>query len=520
MRHFRESILALIEKTSTNLPADVRRALAGALTREEAHASVDGEQRVGQQPLSPYAAQALAIIVQNVDLARQKRGPICQDTGLPTFIVRYPFHLNPRSLACDFQAAVAEATQKGLLRPNSVDILTGKNTGTNLGPGTPLLHWEPWEREEIEVLLLLKGGGGENQSAQYSLPTDLGPLGLAGRDWEGVRKCLLHAIYQAQGHGCSPGFLGVCVGSDRAQGYQLAKKQLFRPVDDVNPVPELAQLEQEVVEQANRLGIGPMGFGGQATLLGCKIGVLNRVPACFFVSVAYNCWALRRRGVVIDPATGEIRNWLYCSCPPPASRIPHPASSIQPPALRLTTPLSEAAVRQLRVGDMVLLSGLVHTGRDTLHAYLLTHDSPVDLRGGVIYHCGPVVVREGEQWSVKAAGPTTSIREEPYQAALIQKFGLRAIIGKGGMGIETQRALQEHGAVYLHAIGGAAQYYAERILAVEGVHFLSEFGVPEAMWHLRVKDFPALVTMDAHGNSLHEKVQQVATQRLESLMGQ
>jgi len=169
---------------------------------------------------------------------------------------------------------------------------------------------------------------------------------------------------------------------------------------------------------------------------------------------------------------------------------------------------------------MVLLSGLVHTGRDTLHAYLLTHDSPVDLRGGVIYHCGPVVVREGEQWSVKAAGPTTSIREEPYQAALIQKFGLRAIIGKGGMGIETQRALQEHGAVYLHAIGGAAQYYAERILAVEGVHFLSEFGVPEAMWHLRVKDFPALVTMDAHGNSLHEKVQQVATQRLESLMGQ
>jgi fumarate hydratase class I len=147
----------------------------------------------------------------------------------------------------------------------------------------------------------------------------------------------------------------------------------------------------------------------------------------------------------------------------------------------------------------------MHTGRDALHKHLMDHDAPIDLNGGVIYHCGPVMLKDDAGWHVKAAGPTTSIREEPYQGDIMKKFGLRAVIGKGGMGPKTLAALQEHGGVYLNAVGGAAQYYAECIKNVNGVHF-SEFGIPEAMWHLQVEGFAAIVTMDSHGNSLHAEV--------------
>ena len=180
----------------------------------------------------------------------------------------------------------------------------------------------------------------------------------------------------------------------------------------------------------------------------------------------------------------------------------------------LTAPLDEATVRSLHVGDVVLVSGRVYTGRDAVHHHLVAHDAPEDLHGGVIYHCGPVVAQVGEGWKVTAAGPTTSIREEPFQADVIRRFGIRAVIGKGGMGAKTLAALKEHGAVYLNAIGGAAQFYANRITSVEGVSFL-EFGTPEAMWHLEVADFPAIVTMDAHGNSLHRDVEEHSGAQLE-----
>jgi fumarate hydratase class I len=185
--------------------------------------------------------------------------------------------------------------------------------------------------------------------------------------------------------------------------------------------------------------------------------------------------------------------------------------------ISLRAPLTEADVRSLKVGDVVLVSGPVFTGRDAVHSHLMKHDAPVDLRGAVLYHCGPVVVKEGESWRVTAAGPTTSIREEPYQAEIIKRFGLRAVIGKGGMGAKTLAALKEHGAVYLNAIGGAAQFYARSIERVDGVSLL-EFGTPEAMWHLTVKDFPAIVTMDAHGNSLHKNIEQESGQHLEAMM--
>ncbi len=178
----------------------------------------------------------------------------------------------------------------------------------------------------------------------------------------------------------------------------------------------------------------------------------------------------------------------------------------------LELPLSEAAVRALHVGDEVLLAGTLVTGRDAAHQYLhaVAHDARFDemVRGRLLYHCGPVVKKEADgSWRVVAAGPTTSIREEPYEAETIEAYGIRGVIGKGGMGPKTLAALQTHGAVYLHAIGGLAAVLGQCVTRVLGVYKLEELGPAEAMWHLEVKDFPAVVTMDAHGASLHVQME-------------
>lgn len=173
----------------------------------------------------------------------------------------------------------------------------------------------------------------------------------------------------------------------------------------------------------------------------------------------------------------------------------------------LQYPFTKAAVSDLKVGDQVRISGLVITGRDRFHAYLHKGgQAPVNLRDGAIYHCGPVVVQQGGAWVVKAAGPTTSIREEPYMASIIQKHGVRLIIGKGGMGRRTRKACRECGCVYVQTVGGAAGILAKRIERVQGVHLLHEFGSAEAVWELVVRDLPGVVTMDTHGDSLHDTV--------------
>lgn len=193
--------------------------------------------------------------------------------------------------------------------------------------------------------------------------------------------------------------------------------------------------------------------------------------------------------------------------------------------VRLQTPLDEATVRSLKAGDDVLISGTLYTGRDAVHKYLASGGAlpaGLDLAGGIIYHCGPVVIEKAEDgkrsFTVTAAGPTTSIREEPYQAGLIERYGLRGVIGKGGMGLKTLAACRDHGAVYLHAIGGAAQVYADCIVSVDDV-YLEEFGSPEAIWVLTVQDFPAIVTMDSHGNSLHEDIQSDSLAKLKAALG-
>src|SRR3954464_2379342 len=293
---FQESMYKLIVETSTQLPKDVRRAIKAAKEMENAGTS---------------SAMALATITNNIKMADDNVSPICQDTGLPTFKIKTPVGVNQLQIKEAIYWAIEEATKNGKLRPNSVDSLTGVNSGDNLGGGTPVIKFEQWEKDYIDVRLILKGGGCENKNIQYSLPCELEGLGRAGRDLDDIRKCIMHSVYQAQGQGCSAGFIGVGIGGDRSSGYDLAKEQLFRSVEDVNPNEDLRKLEEYVMENANKLGIGTMGFGGEATLLGCKIGVMNRIPASFYVSVAYNCWAFRRLGVSVDPVTGEINEWMY-----------------------------------------------------------------------------------------------------------------------------------------------------------------------------------------------------------------
>ncbi len=286
------SLIELIKNTSAVLPDDVQKVILEALAREEKNTT---------------AEYAMNIIKANIDLAKKKSQPLCQDTGTVLFYISHPAGFDQNKLTKEIQKAVIKATELGYLRQNSVDSLTGENSGKNIGPGHPSIHFHQHNKKSLQIKLMLKGGGCENVGAQYSLPYT--PLD-AGRDLDGVRKVILDAVHKAQGKGCGPGVLGVCIGGDRGAGYIESKEQLLRRVDDKNTHKELAALEAEIVVTANKLGIGPMGFGGKTTLLGCKISALNRLPASFFVSISYMCWAYRRQGVELG-AHNEIKKWLY-----------------------------------------------------------------------------------------------------------------------------------------------------------------------------------------------------------------
>ena len=287
-----DSLIELIRRTSAELPDDVNAALVRSLEAEKK---------------GTIAESALKIIERNIELAKRKSQPICQDTGSVIFYVGCPVGADQITFEETAREAVKQATKKGYLRQNSVDSITGKNDGTNLGPGAPAIHFHQHRSLETEVRLVLKGGGCENVGAQYSLPIE---KLHANRDLDGCRRVILDAVLQAQGKGCGPGILGVCIGGDRATGYEYSKQQFLRFIDDRNPDPRLDALEQDVLKTANELGIGPMGFGGRTTLLGVKICAANRVPASYFVSVSYMCWAFRRQGVELG-ADQSIQRWLY-----------------------------------------------------------------------------------------------------------------------------------------------------------------------------------------------------------------
>jgi fumarate hydratase class I len=288
------NLLELIRRTSAELPTDVVRAVEAGWRREQKGST---------------AKYALQVIRENVIMAKDKSQPLCQDTGTIICYADLPAWCDEHAFRKAFERAVVQATKVGYLRQNSVDSITGENSGTNLGPGSPSIHFHALRGRALRVRLMLKGGGCENVGIQYSLPDNR--IG-AGRDLAGVRRCLLDAVIQAQGKGCGPGILGVCVGGDRGSGYIAAKEEFFRMLDDTNEDKRLAKLEKQIMKEGNGLDVGPMGFGGRTSLLGVKITHRNRVPASFFVSVAYMCWAFRRNGITMSES-GKISRWLYDS---------------------------------------------------------------------------------------------------------------------------------------------------------------------------------------------------------------
>ncbi len=288
---WQQNILELIRRTSCDLSRDVVVALERARRRERSE--------------SP-ARWAMDTILENIRLARERGAPLCQDTGTLLFYCRVPVGFDVVAFSAVIRRAVREATRLGYLRQNTIDPLTDKACAGNIGLGAPSIQLEYARVARVAIHLVLKGGGSENVSIQYSLPdVQLN----AGRDWEGVRRCALDAVRRAQGNGCAPGVLGIGVGGDRASGAALAKRQLLRLLSDRAPNPQLSRLERRILGEANRLGVGPMGFGGKTSLLGVKIGAMSRLPAGYFVSVAYMCWAFRRRGMSLG-MSGRVRRWL------------------------------------------------------------------------------------------------------------------------------------------------------------------------------------------------------------------
>lgn len=283
-----DAFIELVRRAATDLPADMEQALSDAMQSEEPGSAAEG---------------ALEAILQNVKLAREHSTPICQDTGTPIFEIHYPLGVSTRLMAGQIRHAMAIATDHSYLRPNAVDSLTGKNSGDNTGEDFPTIHFHEWGEDSVHVNLLLKGGGCENVSTQYKLPD----AGLkAERDLDGVRRVVLDAVYQAQGKGCAPGVLGVAIGGDRGSSYIKSKQMLLRKLEDQNPDAPLASLEEQLYEESNSLGIGPMGFGGKTTVLGVKVGAQHRLPASYFVSIAYMCWANRRASMDVTFEGGDV----------------------------------------------------------------------------------------------------------------------------------------------------------------------------------------------------------------------
>ncbi|HJU83722.1 MAG TPA: fumarate hydratase [Holophagaceae bacterium] len=283
-------VLELIRRASSRLPQDVIDALVKGRDAEE-----EGSR----------AFNTLNDMVKNILLADGHVTPLCQDTGTVIFWVRHPYGLSQAKAKQQIREAVVEATKRVWLRPNCVESLSGKNTGTNLDPfheGHPVVHFEEWERPELEVAVMLKGGGCENVGAQYRLP-DVA-IG-AGRDIGGVRKAVIDAVVKAQGQGCSPGILGVAIGGDRVTGYEKSKEVILRKLGTPNADPKMDAFEKELTKDLNTLGIGPMGYGGNTTVLGVHVEEMFRHPASFYVSISYMCWSSRRRVMTIA-ATGEV----------------------------------------------------------------------------------------------------------------------------------------------------------------------------------------------------------------------
>lgn len=292
MKNLDKTIFELIQKTSTQLPADVLKAIKQSAKKEK-----DND----------MMKKTYDIILENVEIAEKENLPLCQDTGTLHFYIFSPPAIDRRDLIHEVQKAVKKATNDGYLRSNVIESFKEENVKDNYSQYSPIFHFEEWDKTYIDIILLMKGGGADNVSSQHSLPdTSLS----AERNLDGIKKCIMHSIVKTQGRGCAPGILGIAIGGDRSLGYSEAQKQFLRKMDEDHDNKKIAKIESEIMEQANSLGIGAMGLGGDITILGANLVYLTRHPASFFVTISYSCWALRRQGIRID-RKGELQKWLY-----------------------------------------------------------------------------------------------------------------------------------------------------------------------------------------------------------------
>ncbi|NWF76482.1 MAG: fumarate hydratase [Nitrospirae bacterium] len=287
MQKLDNAIIELYRRAATSLPADIEQALRTVRKKEKSNAKT-----------------ALSVILENILIARDRQIPICQDTGVPVFFVKIPYGFSQIELKKKIMIATRTSTKVIPLRPNAVDILTDKNSGDNTGIGFPVIYTEEIKGNKLIVDLMLKGSGSENIGQLYKLPSaEL----RAERDLDGVRKCVIDAVYRAQGRGCPPYIIGVGVGASRDQVTRLAKEQLMKKLTDKNNNKILLRLEERILREINWLGIGPLGLGGNTTAIGVKIGVNHRHPASYFVEVSVACWADRRARLIWNVQNSEYR---------------------------------------------------------------------------------------------------------------------------------------------------------------------------------------------------------------------
>lgn len=295
MLKLRDGVVELYKKVATSIPSDIEEALKNAAAAET----------------EPFAQESLGIILKNISIARSEARPLCQDTGIPVFFVKVPVGLSHQLIRNVIIDATRIATVKIPLRANAVNVVTERNTGDNVGEFFPIIYTEESPEQTLTVDLMLKGGGSENLGQLYKLPTELcvEPSTLdaqrnnaitvvAERDFDGIRKCILDAVFRAQGKGCPPYTIGVAVGGAKDQVTFLSKKQLLRRITAPNPDSTMAAFEADVLNELNALGIGPLGFGGGTTALAVKMAAASRHPASYFVDVSFSCWANRRGRLV------------------------------------------------------------------------------------------------------------------------------------------------------------------------------------------------------------------------------
>ncbi|MFH1781338.1 MAG: fumarate hydratase [Patescibacteria group bacterium] len=456
-KQLENQIVQLYKDTACGIPFDIGEALIKARNKENK----------GSRPYEIFS-----VILENLRLAQEKGKPMCQDTGTPVFYVKFGKNNYDKKVIDIINLATDRATKQVPLRENSVRISDNKNIGTNI----PEIHIDFWDKPDTEINLMLKGGGSENVSQIIKMT---GP----DRNENGIIKAALQTVFEAQGKGCSPGILGIAVSGTMAGAIENSKIQLLRKVGERSKNKQTASLEKKILERCNELEIGPLGLGGKTTILDVFISDLSksfRHPASFYVAVCYMCYADRRRKL------GEkVAKVKFPEYKPDYSKYK-----------KVNAPIRKNY--NLKAGDRILLDGMITTARDRAHEYLLKEKKKIDI-SNVIYHCG--ILAGNCQDCLVSAGPTTSLRMDDYQAQVVKKYNIKAIIGKGGMNNIGK------GAVYLEGLGGVGVIPARLMKIKNG--YKKDFGIPEAIWNLKVGEpgMPLWVTIDAQGNNLYEQVE-------------